>query len=105
MRRLAFAIAILGIFILLFFLQSKPLPISSLDNLSQYQPNQKFLINGQVLKESYTKTNRILTLNNDLKLQCPRPCPSFLNKNISASVLLEKYNNKEYLKILKIRSL
>jgi hypothetical protein len=103
MRRQAFALTILGLFILLFFFNSKPLPLQSQEQLEQFQPNQKFLIRSQVIKETYTKTNKILHLDNSLSLQCPRPCPSFLNQNITATAILEKYNNNNYLKILEIK--
>lgn len=104
MRRMAFSLAILGTLILLFFFQSKPIPFNATENLTQFQPNQKLMIQGKVIEESYTEKYKILNLDSKIKLQCPRPCPSFLNQNIQALVILEKYNNKDYLKVLKIKT-
>lgn len=102
MRRFAFAITILGLFFLLILQNLPPKIISSQNELEIFQPNQKFLINGDVIKETYSKNYKLLTLNNSLQLKCLLPCPNLINKKIEALTILEKYNNKNYLKILKI---
>jgi len=103
MRRLSFIVAILSLFILLFLLALPPKPITSPDNLSQFQPNQKLLIQGEVIKETLAKNYKILYLDSEFQLECPLPCPSYLNKNISAISLLQFYNGRYYLRILKIK--
>lgn len=105
MRRISFIIALISLFILLILLNSPPKPLSSPEELQKFQPNQKLLLQGNVIKETYSKNYKTLFLDNEFQLQCPFPCPSFLNKNISAIALLEKYNNKNYLKILSIKSI
>jgi len=104
MRRLAFALTILTLFILLILLNLPPKILSSSDQLSQFLPNQKLLVQGQVIKETYTKNYKLITLEtfNNTQLKCPLSCPALINKNISALTSLEYYNNKYYLKILKI---
>jgi hypothetical protein len=106
MKKLSFIIAILGIFIL--FLLSSFLPpkqISSQNELSSLVSNQKILIKGKVEKETYGKNSRILHLDNNLTLQCDKSCPSLRNKSIETLSILEKYDNKSYLKILRLRTI
>ena len=105
MRRITFVITLLGLLILLFLLNSNPKSTSSEEELDNFQQNQKFIIQGLVIKETYKKTAKILHLNDNLSLQCDLSCPSYLNQNISAQVILEKYENKNYLKILRIKIL
>lgn len=102
MRRISFSLALILILILSFFLFSKPISISSKDQLNELIPNQKIIVSAKVIKETQNSYNKLIHLNNDLILQCDLSCPSYLNKNIKATAKLERYNNKEYLKILKI---
>ena len=102
MRRFAFVITILGLFTLLILQNLPPKNLSSAEQLSQYQTNQKLIIKGKVIEETYVSTYKILNLDNNFQLQCDLSCPSFLNKKIEALVTLEKFNNRNYLKILKI---
>ena len=99
MRRYAFILSLIGIFILLLImLNSKPIIIYSSKELSNYQDNQKLLISGKVIKQTFSS----LTLENNFSLTCDSSCPTYLNKNISALVLLDSFNNKKQLKILRI---
>ncbi len=103
MKKIAFVLALLGLFTLLILAFSlPPKKLSSKEHLSDFQPNQKLIIEGKVIKETYNKNQKVLHLDNNLNLQCPNPCPSLLNKNIKAIIRLESYNNKYYLKILKL---
>ena len=90
---------------LLFFLSSPAVILNSPEKLNNYQPNQKLKIQGIIIKETYSKNYKILHLDNNLELQCDSSCPSLLNKKIEAITILEKYNNKNYLKILKIKTI
>lgn len=105
MRRFAFTITILGLFSLLILQNLPPKIISSQNELEIFQPNQKFQIGGIVIEETYVNNYKILHLDNNIKLQCELSCPSFLNRHIQALVTLEKFNNKNYLKILKVEIL
>ncbi len=103
MRNLSFVTFLLGLSILvmiLFF--SQPIKFTSEEDFKNLQSNQKLLVRGLIIKETYNSQNKILTLDNDLKLTCSLPCPILLNKNISAIVRLEKFNNVNHLKILKL---
>ena len=104
MKKISFIITILGIFILFLAFALPPKIISSPSELSSLIPNQKILIQSQVIRETYSKDYKTLTLNNGIQLKCDLSC-NYLNKNISAITILESYNNKNYLKILKIKLL
>ncbi len=104
MRRKAFVLMILGFFILIIFLDLPAKKISSSEELLQFQENQKLMIEGQVIKESFSGNYKILYLDNELRLECPLPCSSFIGKNISAVGFLERYNRIEKIKVLKINS-
>jgi len=106
MKKIAFIFTILFLSLLIVLNQLlPPKTLYSLEELSQFEQNQKFLVNGNIVKETYSNNYKILHLDNELQLQCDLSCTSFLNKNITALVILEKYNNKNYLKILKIKAL
>lgn len=103
MRRISFILAILLLFLLFsIIIFSKPKEINSPEELKKFQPNQKILVQGNVVKEITNIDKRTVYLNNTLILECPLPCPSLNNKDISAICTLNKYNNKNYLKILKL---
>ena len=103
MKKICLIISILGLFFLLLISSlSAPIKITSESNLSEFPPNQQFLVQGKVIEETLTKNNKILQLDNNFQLQCPKDCPQFLNKNISAIVKSEFYNEKYYLKVLKL---
>jgi len=105
MKKLSFIITVLGIFSL-FLLNSflPPKQISSPIELSSLIQNQKLLIQGRVIKETYNKNSKILHLDNNMTLQCDKFCPSLQNRSLESIAILEKYDNKNYLKILKLRT-
>ncbi len=103
MRKFSFILTILGISVLLLLLFAlPPTKISSPSQINSYISNQKFLIESEVIKETYSQNSKTLHLKNNLSLSCTLPCPALLNKKISAIVKLERYNNKNYLKILEL---
>ncbi|MDO8508384.1 MAG: hypothetical protein Q7S27_01725 [Nanoarchaeota archaeon] len=105
MRRISFIVFILGLFALFFiFLYSQPLPISNPAQLSSLVSNQRIIIEGKVIKESLTANNKLLKLNNNFTLLCPRSCPPLLNKQISAQVKFESSSSRHYLKVLELSS-
>lgn len=104
MRRIAFSLAIISLFILMLLMNLPPKILNSPDELSSFQENQKLLVQGNVIKETQGKNYRTLYLDNEFQLECPLSCPSYLDKNISAIALLQDYNDRHYLKALKIKS-
>ena len=103
MKKISLIISLIGLFSLLVIsLSTPPVKINSKDQISEFPPNQQFVVEGRVIKETQTKYNKILQLNNNFQLSCPLDCPPLLNKNISAIAESEFYNDKYSLKILKL---
>lgn len=105
MKKISFMISVLGIFILLLAFALPPKIISSPSELSSLIPNQKIIIQGRVVKETYSENYKTLALDNEIQLKCDISCPNYLNKKVSALTILEPYNNKNYLRVLKIKLL
>ncbi len=106
MKTIAFSITLLSLFILLlliFLLPAKS--INSPEQLSALLPNQKITTTGKVIGEKYYKNYKIFILDNSLELRCDINCPSYLNKTVSALAITQSYNNKNYLNVLKIKTL
>ncbi|MEK6892863.1 MAG: hypothetical protein AABX07_01540 [Nanoarchaeota archaeon] len=104
MKLLALALALMGLLFLLIFIQAqKPIKITSPENLSFLQENQKVLVQGKVLEEQpYFKT-KLLILENNIVIICNCPLSqSYKNKNISALGFLDVYADKTKISALKI---
>ncbi len=102
MKKIAFSITIIGIFILLVLLNHSK-PIINPSNLTDLQPNQKVSVTGEVLEEKYTKSSKILLINNK-EIVCDLSCPKYLNKNISVLGLIDLYNSKKQIIALRIKN-
>jgi hypothetical protein len=99
MRKKSFIIAIVSLFILILFLYfQKPIQITSKDIPEKFQQNQKLFIQGRVIKQ----TSSVIYLNNNISLSCTN-CPNYLNKNITATAILETWTGKPVIKVLKIQ--
>jgi hypothetical protein len=99
MKKLSFSLAIIGIFILLIILNySPPLLITSSQNISILRANQKISVAGEVTSQTSAK----LILDNKLEIYCDCSSKSYLNKNVSILAIVEEYDNKKTLQVLKI---
>ncbi len=104
MRKLAFIIAIAGIFILLYMLtSSNPAKIHSPQELTRLVDNSQVSTTGKVVSERILYgTTKLLKLDNSIELVCTS-CPSYLNKTIQVIGTAEKYLNKTQISVLKIK--
>ncbi len=101
MRKPAFIIAILGMFVLALLLNAKPKEIDNFEDLNALEINQKVSINGKVVSEKVSYNNKILMLDNGIELVCE--CEeSFKDKEISAIGVISDYNNKKQVRVLRI---
>ena len=96
MRKIAFIISIIGLFILSLFFQNDPIEIFSLKELEKLEFNQKVLVKGKVTKE-YNAGFYI----NDLRFTCS-DCASYLNKNITVIGVIENYSDKKIVRVLRV---
>jgi hypothetical protein len=101
MRHYALPLALFGLFLLLLQLNTAPIKITHQDNLTSLQSNQKILVKGLVVKEDKSRHTSTLTLDSGIVLQCEN-CPKYINKQINAMAILDRYNTKQKLQILKI---
>ena len=76
--------------------------ISSYDDLKYLKNNQKIVTSGKVIEERPSQNTKTLTLDTGIKIVCNNPCPKFKDKNISAIALVQEFNNKKSLNVLKI---
>src|SRR3989339_1356183 len=84
LKTISLILTLLGLFlILLIYLFSSPIQISSLSQLEKQQENQKVLVSGYVIKETYQTKDKILLLDNRIEALCSLPCPDYLYKNIT----------------------
>lgn len=104
MKTLSLILAILGLLsLLLILIYQKPLSINSPEQLTNIIPNQLIQTQGYVIEEKYTKTNKILVLNNNLEIICDKSCPTYLYRNISVLGVYDDFYKK--IKALKIKTI
>jgi len=94
-----------GILILLIIMQfSSPIRVSSQTELESLVDNQKVQTSGKVIDEKIYENSKTLILDNKIEIIC-NSCPSYFNKNIIVSGVLDNYNNKNKIIALKIKLL
>ena len=105
MRKIAFMIAIAGIFVLLCLLNfSSPIVVNDSSDLSKLTDNTKVSTAGKVISERILYENtKLLKLDNSIELVC-NSCPSYANKTIQVIGTAEKYLNKTQVQVLRIIS-
>ena len=76
MKRLALIITIVGLFALFGYLKfSQPLVITNLNQTYSLVDNQKVLLSGSMTSQRSYDENVIILIDNNLSLNCDRPCP------------------------------
>jgi hypothetical protein len=101
MRRWAFILAILGIFLLflvLFF--SGEEKITDSDKLMSLEENTKVIVRGEIIEERIFGQNYILIMDNGIELICN--CRGYSGKNISATGIVSEFNGKKRIEVLRL---
>ncbi len=102
MKKLAFSLAIAGIFVLLLILNYSPsLLITSSQNISFLQANQKILVYGEVTSQTSAK----LILDKKLEIYCDCSQKSYLDKKVSVLAIVEEYDSKKTLRVLTLKTM
>ena len=102
MRRWAFIIAILGMFVLLVLMNFSGKEIGSYSELEELEINQKVYLSGKVVSERAAGEKIILTLDKNITLICD--CDwSFKDKEISVVGIVGEYENRKQVQVLRIR--
>lgn len=103
MRRLAFAITIIGIFVLLILLNlSSLIIINNSSDLSKLTDNTKVQTTGRVVSERVLyEDTKLLKLDNNIEILC-QACPSYVNRTLEVIGTSEIYINRTQINALKI---
>ena len=101
MRRYAFVVTILGIFVLLFFLNKEPAQINSIEELDSLETNQRVFVAGKIAEQKFQYESRIFILENGIEVICD--CANLrAQDSISVVGFVERYNDKTQVRALKI---
>lgn len=103
MRKWAFIVFILGMFVLILLMVFLPVrKIETFEELNKFEVNQKISLTGRVVEERVISLNRkILTLENEIQLVCD--CSeSFDGKEVNVFGLVSEYDGKRQVEVLRI---
>jgi len=103
MKRLAFAITIIGIFVLIILLNlSSPTVINNYSELSKLTDNTKVQTTGRVVSERILyEDTKLLKLDNNIEILC-QACPLYINRTLEVIGTIETYINRTQINALKI---
>jgi DNA/RNA endonuclease YhcR with UshA esterase domain len=104
MRRFAFVIAIIGMFVLAMFMGRGNLEIESRENLEQLEINRKVSLSGKVVEERvlYVGT-KMFILDNGIELVC-ECVDSFQGEDVVVEGVVSEFENKKQVNVLKIET-
>ena len=101
MRRYAFAIALLGMIILAYFiLNGRVVEVKEAKDLDGLTANQKVHVLGEVIGERKYGKGSLMELDNELVLVCD--CYGFEGKKVDVLGLVEDYTGEKRIKVLRI---
>ena len=105
MKIISLAITLLGILFLLIILNfSSPKIIDSSLSLQNLPENTKIQTQGKLISERTLNENtNLMKLDNDIEIICIN-CPKYLNQTIKLTGIIEKYQNRTQIKLLRITS-
>ena len=104
MRRYAFAIAILGMLVLAYFLlNGSVVEVKDVKDLESLTANQKVNAEGVVVGERKYGKGSLMELDNDIVLVCD--CYGFEGSKVEVLGLVEDYTGEKRIKVLKLREL
>ena len=103
MRKIAFMLTIIGIFVLLMLLNfSAPVIVDNYSSISKLEDNTKVQAQGRVISERtlYGET-KLLKLDNGIEITC-KSCLSYINRTLEVMGTIERYQNKTQILALSI---
>ncbi|MCH7567849.1 MAG: hypothetical protein IIA87_00335 [Nanoarchaeota archaeon] len=102
MRRISFIIVILGIFVLLVLLIFPPIEIEEIESLDEIEVNEKISLSGEVIDERIFEDFKILKIG-EIEVVCNCPIgESYLGKNVSVIGLVEEFNERKQIRVLRL---
>lgn len=102
MRRFAFAIALIGLFILAVLLALEPLKVDDPEDLENFEANKKVFVEGRVVEGRVLSSGtKVLNLDNGIILVCA--CSgNFKGKIVFAEGFISVFNDKRQVTALRI---
>ena len=106
MKKLSLFISLALLSLLALFLFLPPKQITSPEQLTNLQENQKVVFQSEIKNQRITETKIFLTLTNNFTAYCSRPCPFKFQENqkITITAKIENFPNKNTLKIISVEN-
>lgn len=101
MRRWAFVIAILGLFVLVLVFGFNRIEVSSLDELLLLEINQRVFLTGNIVSERVIYSGTwLLVLDSGIEMVCS--CTRSFFGQVDVEGVVSEYNGKKQVEVLKI---
>ncbi|MEK6855416.1 MAG: hypothetical protein AABX73_04300 [Nanoarchaeota archaeon] len=98
MKRIALIIALIGMFVLLgLMFYGFVREINNMEDVESLEDNQKVVISGNVIEQK----GGAIILDNGVKAEC-EGCLNYHGKNVSILGVVDKYDNKKSIFVLRI---
>jgi hypothetical protein len=105
MRRWAFVLMIVGMFILFLFLIKDPVEVDSYSDLEELEINQMIIMKGELVSERIIyEGTKLFGINNDIELIC-ECLDNYEGKEIEVVGVVEEYNGRKQVRVSSIREI
>ncbi len=102
MRRIALAVSLIGLFILMLIFESSSEYVSDVKDLERFEIGQKVYLQGIVEGERKFGETKLISINEiDIICECDE---SYLGKSLLIEGVIEDYLGKKQIKVLRIRN-
>jgi len=103
LKPLSLTLTILGILTLsIILITQSPLTVSSPEQLTNLTENQRVQAKGIIIEERIYQNYKVLTLDNELKVQVPKSTPYLLNKPLAVLGVYDNFQSP-LIKSIKIK--
>lgn len=102
MRRVALIVFILGVLVLALLLNLPSREIKGFDDLSEFEINQRVLLNGVVESERFISGSKEIFVVNGIDVVCD--CSeSFVGREVEVEGVVSEFNEKKQVEVLSIK--
>jgi hypothetical protein len=105
MRRWAFVVMIVGMFVLFLLLEKGPIAVESYSDLEELEINERVSFEGRVIEERIIyEDTKLFELENGIELIC-ECLDNFEGKEIKVIGIVEEYNGRRQVRVSFIREI
>jgi hypothetical protein len=105
MRRWAFVFSIVGIFLLIMFVGlGNVTEIDNLEDLKGLIDNEKVIVSGKVENEKINSWEKVMVLNNGIKLVCELNCGYYVGNKVRVLGIVESWTGEKRVRVLEIKT-